>query len=167
MSDVNPVYTSSRRAFVPPAQPEPESLHAAREESARLGNEMLGINHQLGANDATRPDGTRMTPAEYDDWRRRAKAAIRFKQDRKNFLDLWIRERAEAARDARLGVPGLTAGLSATAAARELAKRVGRLEAVFVAARNFGDDPSAEHLRELKRCIADALAECERGEARP
>lgn len=72
--------------YTPPAD-EKEAL--ARREA--LIGEIKAIETQLGGNNKTDATGRRMSAFEWDDWRARAKGAIRHKHDELAKIKAWLR----------------------------------------------------------------------------
>jgi hypothetical protein len=150
---ITPVYIPTHQPFDPPAQPEPASIGDAIDEVKRIGLDILGIDQQLGNMVHTDDTGRRLSREETEEWRRRAKSAKRFKQERKVFLDAWIRNRPKPEPEPRRH----ESVIGATGRARDLARIVGLLEAVFVSARLFCENPTTENHRELSRHVEEVI----------
>lgn len=138
-----------RPTFVPPPQPEPENRHAAREELDRLIIDVQQIDGQMRAPGRTDAEGRPLSYREWQDWRRRAMSARRFKEERKRFLKRWLDD--HPARFAPSAVSRLShlAWTETSHLARLMVKRVGHLEAVAYAARLHVGTPTDETLQDL------------------
>ena len=91
LEELLPEPQPSRSRKVEQAMIEPESYDGARMERAELRIAIQQLNDDLGSNYRRHRDGSEMTPYEYDDWRRRATAAKRYKERRLIYLNEWIR----------------------------------------------------------------------------
>lgn len=86
---VEPQPTRSKR--VEQATIEPASYDAARMERAELKIAVQQLNDDLSSPQRKTRDGREMQSWEYDDWRKRATAAKRYKERRLIYLNEWIR----------------------------------------------------------------------------
>ncbi len=83
----------ARSRFVPP-----KSLQEAYERRTERVLRKQGIEDQLGSNNRTHADGRRMNYLEYEQWRIKAKGAMRATEATLMLLKNWIREENERVR---------------------------------------------------------------------
>ncbi|HEY7119660.1 MAG TPA: hypothetical protein VH475_23925 [Tepidisphaeraceae bacterium] len=152
MATINPVYTSSH-PFSLVEQPEPANRREAQREFKELGVDIGAIDMQLGQPPQCDASGQRLSHEAREEWRRKAKAAKRFKNERRLFLRDWL---ANHPHDER-SIGGESPSIGATAQARSLSRVVAKLEGVFVSARRFCEHPTPDHHAALARSVSEVL----------
>jgi hypothetical protein len=125
----------------------PASLDDARRELAELLDSLRGIDAQLGQTFMMIPgENRRMTMKEYSDWRRRAADAKRHTERRYRFVKQWIHEQVAQPDLRAFRADGQS---SISGELRGMAKRIGGIEAIALAAVVYVRVPSDDNLAGL------------------
>lgn len=85
----------------------PSTIKEAQGRKRRLENDIANIDLQLTNRNRTKPDGTRLSAREYNDWSYRARSSAIIKRAEHAFLKDWIKDtrRERSARVVLGGVP--------------------------------------------------------------
>jgi len=132
---------------------EPKTLEEAESRRAQLATDIAAIQNQLGTLNKTTPEGRRLTVQEWEQWRKKAKAAHTHKCAELRAVKEWMQAYH---RNYRLTAPGLGAGLSRNALATE-AKRAMERFADFAAAM----EDEIKHLQSENAALRERLAQYE------